>query len=55
MSQSTDARWVECLWCEDFWCVFHHMHAWECSRPDIDSFAVMNINPYFDGAHIEIR
>ena len=28
--------WVECEWCEEYWCNLHEMHAFECECPPID-------------------
>jgi hypothetical protein len=42
--------WVKCPNCDDFWCSIHHMHAYDCECPSIDTWIrVRKIDPYLAG------
>ena len=30
--------WVDCLYCENQWCLLHEVHAFECSCPPIEEW-----------------
>ena len=32
----TYALWIPCDSCEEYWCVTHQMHAFECPCPEVD-------------------
>lgn len=43
--------WVHCDCCDDYLCTIHTgLHAWECACPDIETWAVLGIDPYTQGA-----
>ena len=39
--------WIPCPCCDDYWCVIHDAHAYDCDCPEIDEWTV---NPYTTGA-----
>ena len=36
--QRRDAVWVRCTNCDEFWCLVHHAHAFECPCPPIEDW-----------------
>lgn len=38
--------WVQCESCEDFVCVVHGLHVWECDCPPIEWWAENDADPY---------
>ena len=30
--------WVRCEACDDWWCILHWAHAWECECPPVDEW-----------------
>jgi len=40
------AAWVRCPFCDEFWCVVHKMHAFECPCPPVEEWEV---DPYGAG------
>jgi hypothetical protein len=40
--------WEKCPACDDFFCTYHGMHAWECDCPAIEWWAAANLDPYTD-------
>lgn len=41
--------WIPCPGCDDFWCVIHEKHAYDCKCPSIDSWAARGLSPYLHG------
>ena len=39
--------WIPCPCCDDYWCVIHDAHAYDCDCPEIDEWTV---DPYTTGA-----
>lgn len=40
--------WVRCETCDDFWCAYHGLHAYDCRCPAIDEWAAIGLDPYSD-------
>ena len=40
--------WVPCDGCEDFWCLIHGSHAYDCSCPEFDDWV---LEPYAPGSN----
>ena len=38
--------WVRCEACDDFLCMVHGGHVWECECPSIEWWAERNADPY---------
>jgi hypothetical protein len=39
MDLTKQAAWVQCPYCELFWCNLHQMHAADCDCPPIEQWA----------------
>jgi hypothetical protein len=46
---SPPPAWIRCDCCDDFICTIHKMHVADCSCPEIDVWAVKDIDPYTTG------
>ena len=42
----SDATWVECELCGDYWCRLHDMHVFECDCPCLED--LLPADPYED-------
>ena len=38
--------WTRCLLYDDYLCNVHEVHAHECGCPDVETFALLGIDPY---------
>ena len=40
--------WIKCEACEDFWCIEHQEHAYDCPCPSIEVWMEAGVNPYVE-------
>lgn len=43
---ATTIAWIPCPYCEDYWCIIHEKHAFECDCPDLEECEAQGWNPY---------
>ena len=48
MLEAIGPVWVKCHNCEEYWCVTHKKHVYECSCPPIEEWE--DVNPYAEKA-----
>ncbi len=46
------APWIRCHHCEDFWCLVHRIHVFECSCSPVEEWTA---SPYLDDAAEGLR
>jgi len=40
------ATWVPCPSCEDYWCVVHKKHVYDCECPPLEEWVETDRDPY---------
>jgi hypothetical protein len=43
VSDLSQGVWVKCRHCENYWCLIHSQHVWDCPCPPIEAW---NDSPY---------
>jgi len=41
-----DPLWIPCRSCDEYWCVKHEKHVFECDCPPIEEWVEKGTNPY---------
>lgn len=47
--QKLVAIWMKCRSCDEFWCMIHKTHAFECACPSLEWWDEHGIDPYKEG------